>query len=125
MTEAERYEALIHCRYVDEVVQDAPWTITPEFLKKHRVSVSQSYFAFSLNENLNEFFNLRDHHLQILTLNVFAAIKTFNNSTVMQIDFVAHDDIPYTSAGSEDVYKHIKAAGTVQPKHSATGNVIN
>ncbi|XP_076836461.1 phosphate cytidylyltransferase 1B, choline b [Brachyhypopomus gauderio] len=63
MTEAERYEALIHCRYVDEVVRDAPWTLTPEFLRKHR------------------------------------------------IDFVAHDDIPYTSAGSEDVYKHIKAAG--------------
>lgn len=28
-----------------------------------------------------------------------------------QIDFVAHDDIPYSSAGSEDVYKHIKEAG--------------
>uniref|UniRef100_A0A8C2HYZ5 choline-phosphate cytidylyltransferase n=1 Tax=Cyprinus carpio TaxID=7962 RepID=A0A8C2HYZ5_CYPCA len=27
------------------------------------------------------------------------------------MDFVAHDDIPYTSAGSEDVYKHIKEAG--------------
>lgn len=30
---------------------------------------------------------------------------------VPQIDFVAHDDIPYSSAGSEDVYKHIKEAG--------------
>lgn len=28
-----------------------------------------------------------------------------------QIDFVAHDDIPYISAGSDDVYKHIKEAG--------------
>ena len=28
-----------------------------------------------------------------------------------QIDFVAHDDIPYSSAGSEDIYKHIKEAG--------------
>ncbi|XP_041949645.1 phosphate cytidylyltransferase 1B, choline b [Alosa sapidissima] len=63
MTEGERYEALRHCRYVDEVVRDAPWTISPEFLKMHR------------------------------------------------IDFVAHDDIPYTSAGSDDVYKHIKEAG--------------
>ncbi|XP_037543355.1 phosphate cytidylyltransferase 1B, choline b [Nematolebias whitei] len=63
MTEDERYEALRHCRYIDEVVRDAPWTLTPEFLKKHK------------------------------------------------IDFVAHDDIPYTSAGSEDVYKHIKEAG--------------
>ncbi|XP_029923977.1 choline-phosphate cytidylyltransferase B-like [Myripristis murdjan] len=63
MTEDERYEALRHCRYVDEVVRDAPWTLTPEFLRRHK------------------------------------------------IDFVAHDDIPYTSAGSEDVYKHIKEAG--------------
>ncbi|XP_067085111.1 choline-phosphate cytidylyltransferase B-like [Osmerus mordax] len=63
MQEDERYEALIHCRYVDEVVRDAPWTLSPEFLHKHK------------------------------------------------IDFVAHDDIPYTSAGSEDVYKHIKEAG--------------
>lgn len=63
MTEDERYEALRHCRYVDEVVQDAPWTLSPEFLKLHK------------------------------------------------IDFVAHDDIPYTSAGSDDVYKHIKEAG--------------
>uniref|UniRef100_A0A8C6PX65 choline-phosphate cytidylyltransferase n=1 Tax=Nothobranchius furzeri TaxID=105023 RepID=A0A8C6PX65_NOTFU len=63
MTEDERYEALRHCRYIDEVVRDAPWSLTPEFLHKHK------------------------------------------------IDFVAHDDIPYTSAGSEDVYKHIKEAG--------------
>uniref|UniRef100_A0A669PZP9 choline-phosphate cytidylyltransferase n=1 Tax=Phasianus colchicus TaxID=9054 RepID=A0A669PZP9_PHACC len=62
MNETERYEALRHCRYVDEVIRDAPWTLTPEFLEKHK------------------------------------------------IDFVAHDDIPYSSAGSDDVYKHIKEA---------------
>nr|XP_013039343.2 choline-phosphate cytidylyltransferase B isoform X4 [Anser cygnoides] len=68
MNETERYEALRHCRYVDEVIRDAPWTLTPEFLEKHK------------------------------------------------IDFVAHDDIPYSSAGSDDVYKHIKEAATC---HSA------
>uniref|UniRef100_A0A8C1Q556 choline-phosphate cytidylyltransferase n=1 Tax=Cyprinus carpio TaxID=7962 RepID=A0A8C1Q556_CYPCA len=35
--------------------------------------------------------------------------KTYTSPSKM--DFVAHDDIPYTSAGSEDVYKHIKEAG--------------
>lgn len=38
MNEDERYDAVSHCRYVDEVVRDAPWTLTPEFLTKHRVS---------------------------------------------------------------------------------------
>lgn len=38
MNEDERYDAIRHCRYVDEVVRNAPWTLTPEFLTKHRVS---------------------------------------------------------------------------------------
>ncbi|EDV28396.1 uncharacterized protein TRIADDRAFT_19832 [Trichoplax adhaerens] len=63
MTEKERYESLVHCRYVDEVVTGAPWLITPEFMEEH------------------------------------------------QIDFVAHDDLPYQSSTSNDIYKDIKAMG--------------
>ncbi|NP_001281132.1 choline-phosphate cytidylyltransferase A [Cynoglossus semilaevis] len=73
MNEDERYDAVTHCRYVDEVVKNAPWTLTPEFLAKHR------------------------------------------------IDFVAHDDIPYSSAGSDDVYKHIKEAGMFAPTQRTEG----
>merc|ERR1712226_1101670 len=64
--EWERYENLSHCRYVDEVVKDAPWTLDEEFLSKHR------------------------------------------------IDFVAHDEAPYTtgqSEDSEDIYKWLKDSG--------------
>lgn len=63
MDEKERYEAVRHCRYVDELVTDAPWTLTDEFLEQHK------------------------------------------------IDFVAHDDIPYASAGADDVYTMIKKRG--------------
>ncbi|CAG2177351.1 unnamed protein product [Oppiella nova] len=63
MNETERYEAVRHCRYVDEVVRDAPWVLTDKFLEKHK------------------------------------------------IDFVAHDDIPYTSSTSDDVYTFIKEKG--------------
>lgn len=63
MTDSERYEAVAHCRYVDEVVRDCPWVIDNDFLEKHK------------------------------------------------IDFVAHDDLPYTLGGHDDVYKEIKAKG--------------
>ncbi|GMH06715.1 hypothetical protein Nepgr_008555 [Nepenthes gracilis] len=65
MTDAERYESLRHCKWVDEVIPNAPWVITQEFLDKH------------------------------------------------QIDYVAHDALPYADASGagNDVYEFVKAAG--------------
>lgn len=63
MDEDERYAAVRHCRYVDEVVRGAPWTLEDDFLTKHK------------------------------------------------IDFVAHDELPYTTGSGVDVYAHIKAKG--------------
>ncbi|CAK9156414.1 unnamed protein product [Ilex paraguariensis] len=37
MTDKERYESLRHCRWVDEVIPDAPWVLTEEFLDKHQI----------------------------------------------------------------------------------------
>ncbi|XP_050309228.1 choline-phosphate cytidylyltransferase B isoform X2 [Anthonomus grandis grandis] len=63
MTEAERYEAVRHCRYVDEIVRDAPWEVDEAFMEKHK------------------------------------------------IDFIAHDDIPYGAADTNDVYAKWKSKG--------------
>jgi len=63
MDEDERYEAVRHCRYVDEVVKNAPWSLDDDFLAKHK------------------------------------------------IDFVAHDELPYTTGSGTDVYAHLKAKG--------------
>ena len=60
---ALRCEAVRHCRWVDEVVPDAPWVITQEFIDKY------------------------------------------------EIDYVAHDDDPYVSAGHDDVYQFVKDQG--------------
>lgn len=37
MNERERYDAVKHCRYVDEIVEGCPWIITPEFIEEHQV----------------------------------------------------------------------------------------
>lgn len=37
MTEEERYESVRHCKWVDEVIQGAPWVVTPEFLERHKI----------------------------------------------------------------------------------------
>lgn len=63
LTDQQRLETLKHCRWVDEVVSNAPWSVTPQFLREHR------------------------------------------------IDYVAHDDLPYASTDSDDIYKPIKEEG--------------
>ncbi|XP_071798416.1 choline-phosphate cytidylyltransferase A-like [Asterias amurensis] len=37
LNEWERYEGVRHCRYVDEIICDAPWVITPEYLDEHKI----------------------------------------------------------------------------------------
>ncbi|KAI8986015.1 hypothetical protein BDB01DRAFT_896382 [Pilobolus umbonatus] len=37
MNERERYESVEHCRWVDQVVPDAPWIITQEFIDEHQI----------------------------------------------------------------------------------------
>lgn len=59
----ERAETVRHCKWVDEVIEDCPWIVTPEFLEEH------------------------------------------------QIDYVAHDDIPYGADEGDDIYAPIKEAG--------------
>lgn len=74
MNDAERYEAIKHCRYVDEVVQNAPWNITDDFIEKHK------------------------------------------------IDFVAHDELPYGSDDSEDIYAPLKRRGMFVATERTEGN---
>ncbi|XP_015781052.1 choline-phosphate cytidylyltransferase A [Tetranychus urticae] len=73
MNEDERYEAVRYCCVVDEVIRDAPWVLTEEFLTQNK------------------------------------------------IDFVAHDEVPYTSDGQDDVYALIKQKGMFLPTQRTEG----
>ncbi|KAJ2856246.1 choline-phosphate cytidylyltransferase [Coemansia erecta] len=72
-SDLERYESMRHCRWVDEVIPDAPWIVTQEFLDEH------------------------------------------------EIDYVCHDDLPYASAESDDVYAFVKAQGRFLPTQRTDG----
>lgn len=37
MNETERYEALRHCRYVDEIYRDAPWLLDHDFISRNKI----------------------------------------------------------------------------------------
>jgi cytidyltransferase-like protein len=39
LNERERAESLVHCKYVDEVIADCPWEITPEFMEKYKIDL--------------------------------------------------------------------------------------
>lgn len=37
MNEKERYESVLQCKFVDEVIEDAPWVLDIEFLNNHNI----------------------------------------------------------------------------------------
>ncbi|CAO3684870.1 unnamed protein product [Rhizopus stolonifer] len=52
MTDIERYEAVRHCKWVDEVVQDAPWIVDQEFLDNHHIDyVAHDAEPYQSNES--------------------------------------------------------------------------
>lgn len=63
LTDEQRCETLRHCKWVDDVIPNAPWCVNTEFLKKHN------------------------------------------------IDYAAHDDLPYAAEDTDDIYKEIKENG--------------
>jgi choline-phosphate cytidylyltransferase len=37
LTGQERAETVRHCKWVDEVIEDCPWIVTPQFLEDHKI----------------------------------------------------------------------------------------
>ncbi|PWZ02951.1 hypothetical protein BCV70DRAFT_145894, partial [Testicularia cyperi] len=73
LTSAERYECVRNCRWVDEVLEDAPWVV---------------------DQNLID---------------------------TLEIDYIAHDDLPYSGIGMEDIYAFVKKQGRFLPTRRTDG----
>lgn len=57
MKEAERYESVGYCKFVDEVVRDAPWVITTEFLNEKQIDYvahDEAPYAYAGTNDLYE-----------------------------------------------------------------------
>ncbi|KAK9368349.1 choline-phosphate cytidylyltransferase [Lipomyces kononenkoae] len=37
LTDRQRAETVRHCRWVDEIIENAPWVVTPDFIEKHKI----------------------------------------------------------------------------------------
>ncbi|KAM0686240.1 choline-phosphate cytidylyltransferase [Conglomerata obtusa] len=72
LTDKERYETVRHCKYVNEIIEDAPWVVDMSFITKH------------------------------------------------EIDFIAHDDIPFMY-DNRDVYEEFKNKGVFVPTKRTAG----
>ena len=46
LTEQERYESVRQCKFVDEVIENALWTITPEFIKNNKIDYVAHYAPY-------------------------------------------------------------------------------
>jgi len=51
MTDKERAESLRHCKWVDEVVEDAPWIVTQDFIDVHQIHYVAHGEDIILDEN--------------------------------------------------------------------------
>jgi choline-phosphate cytidylyltransferase len=54
MNEQERYEGVRHCRWVDEVVEDAPWVISQQFMDEHKIDYVAHGEDLSLDADGND-----------------------------------------------------------------------
>ena len=51
LNQYERCESLRHCKWVDEIIEDAPWVIDENFLKKHKIDyVAHDDVSYSDND---------------------------------------------------------------------------
>ncbi len=75
---SERVESLRHCRWVDEILPDAPWIPTPSFLIKHNID----YVAHDPAPYADALCNTDDVYQEVKRLGMFLPVsRTPNIST--------------------------------------------
>ena len=86
LSQSERVESLKHCKYVDEVVENAPWTISDEFLKTFNIDlVAHDAVPYVSNNSADVYGHLKERGIFIPTK------RTLNVSTTGIITKIVQD----------------------------------
>lgn len=101
LSESERIESLKHCKWVDQVIEQAPWTITKEFMDEHAVSLGSMTMRSLLITLLDD----------------------------VQIDFVVQQSLPSESKDTE-TYQAAKDGGKLlasisEDSHVSTNDLLS
>lgn len=91
LMDTERYEAIRHCRYVDEVLKDAPWMITEKFLHENKIDfVAQDSTPYVCDGN--------DIYKMVKDKNMFVPTQ--------RTDGISTSDILKRIIKNHDIYVH-------------------
>ncbi|GAM23965.1 hypothetical protein SAMD00019534_071400 [Acytostelium subglobosum LB1] len=76
MTDVERAESLRHCRWVDEVVEHAPWIITQEFIDEHKIDFVSHGEDACLDKDGNDIYQFVKDQGKFMTIKRTDGIST-------------------------------------------------
>jgi choline-phosphate cytidylyltransferase len=115
----ERAETVRHCKWVDEVIEDCPWIVTPEFLEKHKIDyVAHDDLPYGADEGDDIYKPIKEagkflvtqrtegvSTTGIITKYVFTAIKASSQLIFVLGSFVTTKSILHANSSVEPLGK--------------------
>lgn len=83
LTWKERCESIRHCKWVDEIIYDAPWVITKDFIDKYEIDyIAHDNTPYPLSNN-NAY--IEDVYKEVKKLGMFLATQRTNDISTTDI----------------------------------------
>lgn len=85
LTYKERCESVRHCKWVDEIIYDAPWIITKDFIDKYRIDfVAHDDVLYPLTDTSNDI-HITDVYDEVKKLDKFLITQRTNGVSTTDI----------------------------------------
>ncbi len=85
LTYKERCESVRHCKWVDEIIYDAPWIITKDFIDKYKIDfVAHDDVLYPLTDTSNDIY-ITDVYDEVKKLDKFLITQRTNGVSTTDI----------------------------------------